>query len=250
MKQLITFSKSLSIVLLSTLVLVFSITFVDQANAQDDDKFSMSVSLNSDQFFGFYPFFAGSYSLSDNLDFTFYGILWSGGTGGGWGNWTEFGIGVNLPVADGLDITPQVGILGGNLLSSGAQSQGVLGDGIVPNLTIGLDKEKVEGEIYAGFYLPLRDETSSTSQTTLSFIHYWANFGYKVTPFFSFGLLFEHLINSGGSNVESSTDVYQWLGPYVQFAKPSGGVFTRFSFGTDLVEDNDSFFKLSLGYSF
>lgn len=240
----------MSIAILSTLILAFSFASFEKAKAQDDDKFSMSVSLNSDRFFGFYPFFAGSYGVSDNLDFTFYGILWSGGTGGGWGNWTEFGIGLNLPVGEGLDITPQLGILGGNLLSSGTASQAVLGDGIVPNLTIGLDKEKVEGEIYAGFYLPLRDQTTLASQTTLSYIHYWINFGYKASPFFSFGMLYEHLINSGGSNVESSTDVYQWLGPYVQFAKPSGGVFTRFSFGTDLVEDSDSFFKLSLGYSF
>ena len=233
------------------LVLAAVLAFVGITSVQaQDDKFSMSVSLNSDAFFGFYPFFAGSYSISDNLDFTFYGILWSGGTGGGWGNWTEFGLGINLPVADGLNINPQVGILGGNLLSSGVSAAGVLGDGWVPNLTIGLDKPKVEGEIYAGYYLPLRDETPGPSQTTLSFLHYWANLGYKVSPFFSFGAHFEHLINTGGSQIEESTDVYQWLGPYIQFAQPSGGVFSRFSAGTDLVEGGDSFWKLSLGYSF
>ncbi len=233
--------------LVSVFVLVLSLP--TSVQAQEDDKFSMSVSLNSDIFFGFYPFFAGSYTVSDNLDFTFYGIQWSGGTGGGWGNWTEFGIGVNFPVAEGFDINPQLGVLGGNLLSSGASGPAVFGDGIVPNLTMGLDRENVEGEIYAGFYLPLRDETG-TGETTLSFLHYWANFGYKAAPFFSFGGHFEHLINTGGSEVESSTDTYQWLGPYVQFAKPSGGIFTRFAFGTDLLEDNDSFFKLTVGYDF
>ena len=61
------------------------------AQQEEESKFGMSVSLNSDAFFGFYPFFAGSYKAGDNVDFTFYGILWSGGTGENWGNWTEFG---------------------------------------------------------------------------------------------------------------------------------------------------------------
>lgn len=43
--------------------------------AQEENKFSMDVTLNSDVFFGFYPFFAGSYSISPKTSFTFYGIL-------------------------------------------------------------------------------------------------------------------------------------------------------------------------------
>ncbi len=217
--------------------------------AQDDDKFSFDVSLNSDQFFGFYPFFQGAYSLSETSAFTFYGILWSGGTGGGWGNWTEFGLGVDLEAADGLSINPQLGFLGGNLLSSGVRGPAIFGDGIVPNLTINLDKPKTEGQIYAGYYAPLRNEAPAEG-TTLSYLHYWANFGVKASALVSLGVHFEHLINTGGSNVSSSTDVYQWLGPYLQFTKPSGGPFVRFSFGTDLVEGNDSFFKLTAGFSF
>ncbi|MBV6652985.1 MAG: hypothetical protein KI786_04470 [Mameliella sp.] len=58
-----------------------------QAEAQEENKFSMNVTLNSDQFFGFYPFFSGGYNLGEKTDLTFYGILWSGGTGGGWGNY-------------------------------------------------------------------------------------------------------------------------------------------------------------------
>jgi hypothetical protein len=207
--------------------------------------------LNSDQFFGFYPFFQGAYSVSDKVDFTFYGLLWSGGTGGGWGNWTEFGLGLNFEVVDGLSINPQVGVLGGNLLSSGAAGSSVFGDGIVPNLTINLDKEKIEGQIYGGYYAPLRNEAPSNG-TTLSFLHYWANVGYKVSPFFSFGAHFEHLVNTGGSNVTESSDVYQWLGPYIQFSKPGGGPFARLSAGADLYDGggNDSFFKLTTGFSF
>lgn len=217
---------------------------VGNLNAQDD-KFSLDVSLNSDQFFGFYPFIAGSYNVTEKVDFTFYGIFWSGGTGGGWGNWTEFGVGVGFEPVSGLSVNPQIGILGGNLLSSGAAGPAIFGDGIVPNLTIGLDKGITEGEIYAGFYSPLRTEGN-----TLSFLHYWANFGLKASNFFSLGLHFEHLINTGGTEVPEAVDLYQWLGPYVQFAKPSGGAFARLAFGTDLVEGNDSFFKLTTGFSF
>lgn len=225
--------------------------------AQEEGRFSFDVTLNSDQFFGFYPFFTGAYGLTDQVDFTFYGILWSGGTGGvqgagggGWGNWTEFGIGVGFNPAPGLSISPQIGILGGNLLSSGTAGPSIIGDGIVPNLTIVLDGARTEGEIYGGFYTPLRNMTTEANQTTLSYLHYWANFGFKANNFLSFGAHYEHLINTGGSNVTASSDVYQWLGPYIQFSKPTGGAFSRFSFGTDLVEGNDSFFKLTTGFSF
>lgn len=245
MKRKFTVNALKGLSMLSLVVLLSS----SASFAQDDDRFSFDVSLNSDQFFGFYPFFSGAYGVSDNLDLTFYGILWSGGTGGGWGNWTEFGVGVNFPVAEGVNINPQVGILGGNLLSSGGTGPGILGDGIVPNVLIGLDRAKTEGEIYLGYYAPLRDEAPANG-TTLAYLHYWANVGYKVSDVFSFGGHFEHLVNTGGSNVSSSEDYYQWLGPYVQFTSPSGGPFARFAFGTDLVEGNDSFFKLTAGFSF
>lgn len=225
------------------------LTYSNEAAAQEEKEFNFSATLNSDQFFGFYPTFAGSYSFSDKASFTFYGILWSGGTGGGWGNWTEFGVGANFTATEGLDINPQIGILGGNLLSSGTAGPAVFGDGIVPNLTVNLNKAKTEGQFYFGYYAPLRDETFADG-TTLAYIHYWLNFGIKASDFFSIGAHYEHLINSGGSNVATSTDVYQWLGPYVQFADPKGGPFARFSFGTDLVEGNDSFFKLTTGFSF
>jgi hypothetical protein len=236
---------------LAFVVIAFMTLFSSAALAQEEKQFNFSAALNSDQFFGFYPTFQGSYGFSDKAAFTFYGILWSGGTGGNWGNWTEFGIGANFQPAEGLSINPQIGILGGSLLSSGAGGPAVFGDGIVPNLTVNLLREKTEGQFYFGYYAPLRDEAPTLPQgTTLSFVHYWANFGFRASQFFSVGAHFEHLINSGGSNVAESTDLYQWLGPYVQFSKPGGGPFARFSFGTDLVEGNDSFFKLTTGFSF
>jgi hypothetical protein len=252
--------KKINIPTLTKIILAFSlfiITAVGTAQAQSEtsDKFSFDITVNSDQFFGFYPFFAGSYELTESSAFTFYGILWSGGTGGvqgaegGWGNWTEFGVGMNFDVADGVNINPQLGITGGNLLSSGTAGPSIFGDGIVPNLTIGLDKAVTEGELYFGLYAPLRDAAPSGG-TTLAYIHYWGNFGVKASDFFSLGVHYEQLINSGGSNVEESSDVYQWIGPYLQFSDPNGKAFARISAGGDLVEGNDSFFKVTTGLSF
>jgi hypothetical protein len=246
-------TKLTSWVKMISMALVAGLMITTGVFAQEEKQFNFSVALNSDQFFGFYPTFQGSYGFSDKAQLTFYGIHWGGGTGAGWGNWTEFGLGANFKAGDGLSINPQIGFLGGNLLSSGARGPAVFGDGIVPNLTVNLLKEKVEGQFYFGYYAPLRDEAPTNTTppgTTLSFVHYWLNLGYRANNFFSFGAHYEHLINSGGSNVETSTDTYQWLGPYVQFSKPTGGPFARFSFGTDLVEGNDSFFKLTTGFSF
>ncbi len=220
-----------------------------QSSSGSDENFAMSISLTSDQFFGFAPMAAGTYKLGNTLDLSFYGIFWSGGTGGGWGNWTEFGVGLNFRASDILSINPQIGIVNGSLLSSGAAGEGVLGDGLVPNLTVNLQSPTLEGQIYAGYYLPLRD-LAPDNGTTLSYLHYWVNSGIKLGKFFSFGAHYEHLINTGGSNVEKSEDVYQWLGPYVQFIEKSGKMYLRFAGGTDFTKDNDSFFKMTVGYNF
>ncbi|MEH6308281.1 DUF6733 family protein [Olivibacter sp. CPCC 100613] len=214
-----------------------------------DDDFTFTIGLNSDQFFGFAPSFSGAYTLSPTTQLTFYGIHWSGGTGGAWGNWTEFGVGANFMLADGFGVNPSIGITGGNLLSSGAEGPSIFGDGIVPNLILSLNKEHIEGQGYFGYYAPLRNKAPEDG-TTLSYIHYWANVGYKVSAKFSFGAHFEELINSGGSNVEESTSAYKWLGPYIQLSSPKHRVFARLTAGTDLVSGNDSFFKVGTGFSF
>ena len=246
MKKNLTRSLKLS-ALVGALLLVLNTTSVKAQ--EDDDDFSFSVALVSDQFFGFAPAFSGSYSINPTVDLTFYGIMWSGGTGGGWGNWTEFGIGANFNVADGFSINPNIGVTGGNLLSSGAAagSPSIFGDGIVPNLILSLDKTKVEGEVYFGYYAPLRDK-APVGGSTNSYIHYWTSLGYKASPKFSFGAHFEHLM--GGPTVDPMSDAFQWIGPYIQFSVPKFGAFSRLSAGGDFVEGNDSFFKLSAGFSF
>ncbi|WP_174842490.1 DUF6733 family protein [Steroidobacter cummioxidans] len=211
---------------------------MSSAHAQDDDRLSIDVSINHDAFFGTNPFLGAAYSMDNGVDLTFYGIMWGTGTGSAWGQWTEFGVGVGFKALDGaLYINPQLGFTSGSLLSSGAESDGIIGDGIVPNLTIGLDTDVWEGQLYFGWYKDLRDK-APTGGTTNEYVHYWINGGRKFNNYFSAGLHFEELFLSGGSNV-SSMDGYRWIGPYIQVAKGNAGL--RFSFGTDTTSDSSSF---------
>lgn len=219
-----------------------------EVKAAEDKKFSFGVSLNVDKFFGFYPVFQGTAGISSGLDMTFYGILWAAGTGRAWGNWTEFGVGLNFEPIKGLSVMPQLGVINGSLLSSTAEGPSILAEGLAPNLTIRLNQPSVEGEIYAGYYLPIADRAPRNGSTR-AYLHYWANAGYKISSFFSIGAHYEHLINSGGSAVPRPADVYQWVGPYIQFSVPNSSAFARFSSGVDFT-DSGSFFKLTTGFSF
>lgn len=230
-----------------TLALLFGVLFTNAQEKESEDKFDAGLSLNQDAFFGFAPMMTFSYALSDTDAFTAYGIQWGAGTGSAWGEWTEFGIGYNKTVGD-FDINPQLGFTMGSLLSSGAAQEGIVGDGFVPNLTVNYDNDSFEGEFYFGYYGALIDNTEAGDATN-NYVHYWANFGVKASSFLSIGAHFEELylsggdVNGGGSL--DSADGYQWLGPYVQFAKGNAGL--RFSFGANLNDGfapND-FYKLS-----
>lgn len=242
-----------------TMMLALGLGLLTQpAFAQDEeeeDKVSFSLGVTTDRFFGFAPMATGAVKIKDKLDFTFYGIYWSGGSGANWGNWAEFGVGVNFSPIEGLGINPQIAVVSGNLLSKGAadgQFGGVFGDGLVPNLTVNLNKGKAEGQVYFGYYLPLRKFTDPSSPTGADFgrtayIHYWANAGFKATSYFSFGAHWEHL---WGGAEKDGDNVYQWIGPYVQFSAPKGNAFFRFAGGPDIVEGADSFYKMTLGFNF
>ena len=236
---------------LTTIASAFALSLAASAQAQEDDALSGFISFNTDAFFGVNPFAGVTYDTGD-IDLTFYGIYWGAGTGQDWGNWTEFGVGVGFEALDGdLYINPQIGFLSGSLLSSNTASPGVVGDGYVPNLTMNYATDDWEGQLYAGWYLPWREEEPEGGTTT-EFIHYWINGGKKFGNYFSIGAHFEELKLSGGSNV-SSADGYQWLGPYFQVANDTYGL--RFSFGADLTDEDDSFsatdfYKLQFFYSF
>jgi hypothetical protein len=241
-------------VVLSLIVLCFGISTKTFAQTDDDKAFSLSVGLNQDAFFGFYPTVAGSYLVSNKVDFTFYGILWGGGTGAAWGQWTEFGMGANFKSGN-LDINPQLGFTMGNLLSSYTAQRGVAGDGIVPNLTVNYGDALFEGQFYGGYYAAFRN-TASSGQNTANYTHYWVNAGVKVLKFASIGAHFEDLGFAGGKVTEGpeleASNVYRWLGPYVQFSAPNGSSTFRFSFGGDITDkkSNSDFYKISVGFNF
>ncbi|WP_299520126.1 DUF6733 family protein [Winogradskyella sp.] len=216
----------------------------------EEEKLSVGLSINHDAFFGLNPMMTFGYDVSEAGTITAYGIQWGAGTGSDWGQWTEFGIGYNHTVGN-FDINPQIGFTFGSLLSSGAAQEGIVGDGIVPNLTVNFGSEKFEGQFYFGYYAALSDNTEAGDSTN-NYVHYWANFGYKVASFFSFGAHFEELYLSGGETNGGGdldrVDGYVWFGPYLQFQKGNAGL--RLSFGGNLADEDDrfapnDFYKLS-----
>lgn len=118
------------------LTLTASFALLSTVTAQESEA-TFSIGLTSDQFFGVAPNVALEYKLSEKVGASVYGIFWGAGTGGAWGNWTEFGGGLNLYLAEGVTLNPNLGFTFGNLLSKGGadgQLGGIAGDGIVPNL--------------------------------------------------------------------------------------------------------------------
>jgi hypothetical protein len=236
--------KSIKNILLVSALAAITVNVSAQETKEDtSEKLAVSVSLNHDAFFGFNPMIGASYPLNAKTDLTFYGIQWGAGTGSAWGNWTEFGFGVNIKAGD-FAINPQLGFTMGSLLSSGAAQRGVVGDGIVPNLTVNLNNDKLIGQLYGGYYAAFRNETA-VGNSTNNYMHYWVNFGAKATPWLAFGAHFEHLYLAGGKTNGNGggsldrTEGYQWIGPFVQVNKGVAGF--RFSFGGDLTKVEDSF---------
>lgn len=211
---------------------------------------SYTVMLNQDSFFGFYPSFNGLMALSENMDFSFYGIFWTtpdfaSNAPGGADLWTEFGAGVNLKYMNGnLNVKPQLGITNGVLQSGVADGSGNFGDGIVPSLTINYSDDYFEAESYTGYYMAFAESDGN------DFLHMWLNGGYKFASFMSAGLHYEWLELSDSPT--GSDTLYEWLGPYVQFSVDSG-LFARFTAGSQIDaaggEEGD-FYKLNVGMSF
>lgn len=232
------------------LVLGLTILSISKATAQEEkSKLSFGLSLNTDAFFGVNPMLTGAYAFNDKTAFTFYGIQWGAGTAQAWGNWTEFGAGLNF-TAGTFSINPQLGFTMGNLLSSGVAGRPVAGDGIVPNLTINHSSDKYEGQLYVGYYGALRDVATPKN----NYLHYWLNAGVKASSWLSVGAHYETLDFTGGTSatgasVEGST-VYTWLGPYVQFSKGNAGL--RFAGGANLEDGTTGpdFYKMSFFFNF
>jgi hypothetical protein len=250
---------------LSLALLGFAGVFPLLAQSSNDKRGSYTLSMNQDAFFGFYPTLSSSYKLNDKVDWTTYGIIWttpSFGTGGGGGLWTEVGTGVNFNTFGGkLAINPQLGILNGKLLSNGSFPMAF--EGIVPNLTANLNTDKLEGQLYAGFYTAIRTgrvtRGSGLADAPIqnNFNHWWLNGGYKLTKLMSAGVHYEQLDfrpSGSGSSTARSSGLYKWFGPYVQ-ANITNNFSARFTFGSNVMDrpatdGNDSFYKVNVTYRF
>lgn len=233
--------------------------FLTFAAVAQDKKSSFTFAMNQDNFFGFYPSVTGTIGLNEKADFTFYSIFWttpSFGTGGGGGLWTEFGAGLNLNTMDGkLKLNPQVGFLNGKLLSNGAFP--MLFEGVVPSLTANLGTDKMEGQIYAGYYAAIREGQVTRGDALVAaasqnnFLHWWGNLGYKFSSKISVGGHYEHLRSN--PSVGDAANLYLWAGPYIQFTLPKG-LTLRFTGGANVMDRarndaNNSFYKLSAAFT-
>jgi hypothetical protein len=219
-----------------------------------DQRFSGSVILNQDSFFGFYPILNLGYSITDKVALTFYGTFWTNpaftpsGTGGT-GLWTEVGGGFSVSLFDGaLSINPQIGVLNGALLSGSKRSDAF--EGLVTQISFSHASKYTEGQLYGAYYI------ATEAPSTNNFVHWWITGGMRPfadSPEFpqilSFGVHFEQLYRTKYRGGETG-NIYTWLGPYVQVTLPNR-IFFRVTGGWDL-QDNVSgtFYKVSMGYVF
>lgn len=225
-----------------------------RAQEVDPHPVSFGVSLNQDNFFGFYPSFTATYGVSPTLDVAFYGILWTipafGLGGGGQNLWTEVGGGLRFKtLGNTLFIKPQLGITNGSLLSGGAEDGAgpLFLDGVVPSLTVNYSGARLEAEWYSGYYLAARRPSGNT---TLDFLHFWLNAGVKLGSAFSVGAHYEQLRNTRNSATGQATNNYQWLGAYGQVALKNGHSF-RFTAGPNILDGAEGdFYKVSVNLAF
>lgn len=233
----------------------------------DTEKFYGDISFKQDTFFGFQTIFGAGYEIRDNVDFTFYSWLWTNpnfgrslldptSPQGGEGLWTEVGAGLNFRfLDDALSVNPNIGMLNGALLSSDVIGRDIqAGEGVVPNLTINYDTEFFTSELYLAYYMAIRDDRNR------DFLHTWANggvrpaaFGMRNAPVSSVGLHWENLrqIKTREGPAPDNEQIYQWLGPYVEFALPKH-FSMRFAGGIDLTDDSVSseFYQATVNLSF
>lgn len=207
---------------------------------------TFTITLNMDNAFGFNPAVYGSMGLNEKLSFSFYSIFWTNPSYGtisdGSDLWLETGAGVSFTALGGaLFINPSLGFTHGRLLSD--SPRGAFMEGIVPNVAAFYEKNKLELELYMGYYKALQNKGDLSGDYLL----YWILPGYRVSNSISLGIHYESFVLTQVNQGETGV-WYRWLGAYINFDVSEQYSF-RFSGGTNTV-DNDiyapDFYKLSV----
>lgn len=239
---------------------------VSQASAQETkkefDPLSVTVSLNQDKFFGFYPIINGTYYLRQDFGFAFGSTLYQrlANPRPDWSNpWTWVYAGIHKTFLDGtLVIRPQVGFTNGQVNSCGAPQLGSNG-GCKANVFdafLFLLQSHYAGEMLdADLYFVLVEDVRTQGPTQSTFTHHWLYAGVPILKTESgtkliVGGYYEdiHQINSGGrgctsclesgqpASVLPPTGMIAWLGGYVEL-RMSKGMSLLFAAGKDFAED-------------
>ena len=213
---------------------------------EDAPPSSITLVLNQDNAFGFYPAVFGNIGVTAHSGVTFYGIFWTnasfGSPAAGADLWTETGVGWNWSVLNNrLLLNPSLGVTNGKLLSGGAQ--GVIADGIVPGFTGFYLDDRFEVELFGAYYKALRREGPITSDYAL----YWIYPGVRFSKSFSAGFHAESFQLTRTDGGDPST-LYAWVGAYVK-ATVKETYSLRFSAGKNFTENSDyapEYYKLNL----
>jgi hypothetical protein len=211
---------------------------------------SFGISLTMENAFGFYPVVYGSLGLSSTIDFTFYGAMWTNPSFGlpqttySSDLWLENSFGLGFNAFNGkLYVNPSLGFTHGKFLSGGDES--VVFEGIVPSLSLYINRGRMDSEVYFSLYQHLRDEvTDPVNRSTADFIFYWVTPGFWLSKSVSLGMHYEGLfLKFGGGDYESS---YQWLGPFIKL-RTRGKYDFRFIAGPNLKKGiyAQEFYKLT-----
>lgn len=227
------------------LLVMLVLCFVNLQAQEEKTPSTLSITATQDPAFGFYPLVSGSFGLKPNLSLTFYGIFWTNpsfaNTPAGTDWWLETGTGLSFTAAEGLLFNPSIGFTHGKLLSGG--QQGVIADGVVPNLAAFYNKGHFETEFYAAYYKSLRKEGPVTTDYFLG----WLYAGAVLHKHISAGLHYEQFRITRISNGNAQS-LYHWLGAYVKFSLDKG-YFFRFSAGKNFTDDGGypaEFYRLGL----
>lgn len=219
---------------------------------------NLTISLNQDPSFGFYPSLFGTMEIDEGLNFTYYGIFWTqdimGGKQGGLNLMVEFGAGVEFVLfEEALRINPMIGIGSGNYQSGGGRP--VIADNIVPSLSVIFTEGAFSLTAVSTNWIHFREESRTEPYRNL--------FEYSFSPqialskYVSLGLMYDHLIeNKKFADTSESQTVYQWIGPSIKFSAKSGaslwiGVGLDFSDYANNAEDKriKDFYKMTASFT-